>query len=101
LGKRKEVSSVAKGKYIPNRSFQPAEDPECPNCGEIRAWKIVENGVEYCENCYPDEPCGEPLWGEQDIEDIIDLSDFFGGDLWFEESLDEEGEDFLGGNGKH
>jgi hypothetical protein len=97
LGKRKEVSSVAKGKYLPNRSFQPAEDPECPNCGEIRAWKIVENGAEYCENCYPDESCGEPLWGEPDI----DLRDIFGEDIWFEESLDEEGEDFLGGNGKH
>jgi hypothetical protein len=97
LGKRKEVSSVAKGKYIPNRSFQPAEDPECPNCGEIRAWKIVENGVEYCENCYPDEPCGELLWGEPDV----DLRDIFGEDIWIEESLDEEEGDFLGGNGKH
>jgi hypothetical protein len=97
LGKRKEVSLVARGKYIPNRSFQPAEDPECPNCGEIRAWKIIENGVEYCENCYPDEPCGEPLWGEQDI----DLCDIFEEDIWIDESLDDEEEDFLGGNGKH
>ncbi|MBC7330188.1 hypothetical protein H5T88_07525 [bacterium] len=89
---------MARGKHIPNRSFQPAEYPECPNCGERRAWKIIENGVEYCENCYPEEPCGEPLWGQQDSDDI-DLSDFFGGDIWVDESLDEE--DFLGGNGRH
>jgi len=90
---------VAKGKNIPNRSFQPAEEPECPNCGEIRAWKIIENGVEYCENCYPDEPCGEPVWGEQDSEDFNTFD--FEPDIWVDELLQDEEEEHFGGNGYH